>query len=158
MMRRLTSLARSESGNSIVKMGVVAPILATLLIGMVDLSRAYSNKLQLEQIAQRTIEKVQNTDYAETDAYKTALKAEAAEAAGVTASAVTVTSWMECNNDGVKLAFSSSCTDSSAPFGRYVEVSIQRVYTPMFKVKFGGQNMNANGTYNLKGKAGVRIQ
>ena len=158
MMTRLSALVRSESGNSIVEMGFVAPILATLLIGMVDLSRAYSNKLQLEQIAQRTIEKVQNTDYAETDAYKTALQAEAAAAAGVATSAVTVSSWLECNNDGVKLAFGSSCTDSSAPFARYVEVNIQRVYTPMFKVKFGGQNMNANGTYNLKGKAGVRVQ
>ena len=158
MIGRLPSLARSESGNSIVEMGFVAPILASLLIGMVDLSRAYSNKLQIEQIAQRTIEKVQNAEYSDTDAYKNALKAEAAAAAGVATSAVTVTSWLECNNDGVKLAFGSSCTDANAPFGRYVEVGIQRVYTPMFKVKFGGQNMNANGTYNLKGTAGVRIQ
>jgi Flp pilus assembly protein TadG len=139
-------------------MGFIAPILATLLIGMVDLSRAYSNKLQLEQIAQRTIEKVQNNEYAETNAYKTELQTEAAAAAGVATSAVTVTSWMECNNNGTKLAFTASCTDSSDPFARYVEVTIQRVYTPMFKVKFGGQNMNADGTYNLRGRAGVRIQ
>lgn len=156
MMKRLIAIARSEDGTSIVEMGFAAPILSLLLIGMVDMSRGYSAKLQLEQIAQRTVEKVQNGDYAETADYKTALKAEAAAAAGVATSAVTISSWLECNNDGTKLAFTSSCADTSHPYARYVEVSIDKIYTPMFKTRFAGSRVD--GTYLLKGKAGVRVQ
>jgi len=156
MMNKLSALARDEQGASIIEMGFAAPILSLLLIGMVDMSRGYSAKLQLEQVAQRTVEKIQNADYAETTAYRTALKAEAAAAAGVAASAVTISSWLECNNDGTKLAFTASCANTSDPYARYVEVSIQKTYTPMFKTRFGGAE--ANGTYTLQGTAGVRIQ
>lgn len=156
MMNKLTALARNDDGASIVEMGFAAPILSLLLIGMVDMSRAYSAKLQLEQISQRTIEKVQNAEYVESNDFKTALKAEAATAAGVAATAVTIDSWLECNNNGTKLAFTGSCTDSSHQFARYVEISIQKKYVPMFKTKFAGAA--ADGTYTLTGKAGVRIQ
>ena len=156
MMNKLTFLARNDDGASIIEMGFAAPILSLLLIGMVDMSRAYSAKLQLEQISQRTIEKVQNAEYVESNDFKTALKDEAATAAGVAASAVTLDSWLECNNSGTKLAFTASCTDTSHPFARYVEISIQKKYTPLFKTKFAGAA--ADGTYTLTGKSGVRIQ
>lgn len=150
----IARLLRSESGSSVVEMALAAPFLGLLLIGMVDLSRGFSTKLQLEQVAQRTIERVQNTDYAEAD--KTALQAEAAAAAGVAASAVTVQSWLECNNSGAKLTFTDSCADTSHPYARYVEVSIQKTFTPIFSTRFAGAN--ANGTYTLEGTAGVRVQ
>src|SRR5688572_787936 len=156
MMSRLNSLARSEDGTSIIEMGFAAPILSLLLIGMVDMSRGYSAKLQLEQVAQRTIEKVQNSDYAETATYKSGLQSEAATAAGVSTSAVTVSSWLECNNSSAKLSFGASCPNEDDPFGRYVEITILKTYTPMFKTKFGGAN--ADGTYTLEGTAGVRVQ
>jgi Flp pilus assembly protein TadG len=155
MMKKRISLARSEDGTSVIEMGFAAPILALLLMGMVDMSRGYSTKLQLEQISQRTVEKIQNTDYADTADFKTALKAEAAAAAGVAASAVTINSWHECNNDGVKLSFSATCPNEADSYARYVEVSIQKTYTPMFKTRFGGAE--ANGTYTLVGTAGVRV-
>ena len=58
-MMSITRLAQDDRGASIIELALVAPILASLLIGMVDLSRAYSHKLLLEQAAQRSIEKVQ---------------------------------------------------------------------------------------------------
>jgi Flp pilus assembly protein TadG len=154
MMRGATSVLRDESGGSIIEMALAAPVLALLLIGMVDLSRGYSTKLQLEQVAQRTIEKVQNSDYAESQ--KSALQSEAAAAAGVQTSAVTVSSWLECNNSGTKQAFTSSCSDASHPYARYVEIDIQKTYTPLFSTKFAGAN--PDGTYTLRGVAGVRVQ
>ena len=156
MMSKHISLARSEEGTSIIEMGFAAPILALMLIGMVDMSRGYSAKLQLEQIAQRTVEKVQNGSYAETTDYKDALRDEAAAAAGVASNKVTVTSWLECNNNGTRLAFGSACTDENHPFARYVEIGIEKTYTPLFRTRFAGAR--ADGTYNLKGTAGVRIQ
>jgi len=93
MMVDLRSLFRSESGNSFVEMGMAAPVLATMLIGMVDLSRAYSAKLQLEQAAQRTIEQVMQQSAASSD-YSAALKTEGAAAAGVAESADTPDNWL----------------------------------------------------------------
>lgn len=154
MMKRPASLCRREDGSSVIEMALAAPFLAFLLIGMVDLSRAYSTKLQLEQVAQRTIEKVQNTEYSESQ--KTALQSEAATAAQVSTAAVTVSSWVECNNNGTKLAWTTSCSDPDHPFARYVEIQIQKTYTPMFSLKFAGAN--EDGTYTLEGMAGVRVQ
>ena len=81
MMKRLSSLARESAGSVIVELALIAPILATMLIGLVDLSTAYSDKLRLEQVAQRTIEKVMQESFKVADA--PTLKAEA-EAAAMT--------------------------------------------------------------------------
>jgi Flp pilus assembly protein TadG len=78
--------------------------LATLLVGTIDLSRAYSTKLQLEQAAQRTIELVQRSDYQTSN--NSTFQADAEAAAG-TGSTAAVTSWLECNNDGVHLNYDS---------------------------------------------------
>ena len=59
MIAQLSPYTRDERGASIIELALVAPVLASMLVGMVDLSRAYSYKLKLEQAAQRAIEKVQ---------------------------------------------------------------------------------------------------
>jgi Flp pilus assembly protein TadG len=151
MMRRPSPLIRDERGASIVEMALAAPILASLLIGMVDLSSAYSMKLQVVQAAQRTIEKVQVSNFQESD--KTALQSEAATAAGVSTSAVTVDAWLEC--DGAKMAYTGSCTTGQT-FARYVSVTIAKTYTPIFSMKFAGAN--ADGTYTIRGRSGIRVQ
>lgn len=150
MMAR--NLLRSDAGSTVVEMALVAPFLAALLIGMVDLSRAYSTKLQLEQAAQRTIEKVAQQTQVSTD-YTAALKAEGASAAGVAESAVSPDFWLEC--DGARESFTGAC-DAGESFARYVTVEITKTYTPLFSVRFAGAN--ADGTYTLHGEAGVRIQ
>ena len=95
MIRMFKSLARDEQGTSLIEMAMVAPVLGSMLLGMVDICRAYSAKLQLEQAAYRSIEKVQQ--YRTTSDTYTTLQAEAASAAGVATSAVTVDPWLECN-------------------------------------------------------------
>lgn len=148
-MRRLRIFA-DESGASIVEMGLAAPILATMLIGMIDLSYAYSHKLQLEQAAQRTIEKVQISSFKTTD--MPGLKTEAETAAG-TGSTAMVTVWLECN--GTKKAFTDSCNTGEA-YARYVSVEVARNYDPFFPWRWAGAN--SNGTVTLEGRAGIRVQ
>lgn len=155
---RLANLLRDERGTSMIEMALAAPFLAALLIGMVDLSNGYSAKLQLEQAAQRAIEKVVQQKAVVTD--YTSLKIEAAQAAGVTVAAVTVDNWLECSTDGQTwrraASFSSACETSEPYYARYVEVDIVKTYKPMFSTKFAGAN--ADGTYTLRGIAGVRVQ
>ncbi len=153
----LRKLLRNERGSSAIEMALAAPFLAALLIGMVDLSRGYSAKLQLEQAAQRTIEKVVQQRSVVTD--YTEHKLEAAEAAGVTVDAVTVNSWLECSSDGQnwrEVPFDGTCETGETYYARYVEVDIVKTYNPLFSTKFAGAN--ADGTYTLRGIAGVRIQ
>lgn len=159
-MIRLPRITGDEGGTSIVEMALVAPFLASLLIGMVDLSRGYSAKLQLEQAAQRSIEKAMNGDK-DTDLFET-LTDEAVAAAGVSASAVQVRYWLEC--DGVSQNSSTATMaadyekvcDDGETYARYVSVRIQKTYNPMFKVRFSGSN--ADGSFTLVGQTGIRVQ
>lgn len=163
MIRGLTNFARDERGAAIIEMAIAAPVLATLLIGMVDLSRGYSAKLQLEQVAQRSIEKamqgMQGDD--STDIFET-LKAEAAAAAGVSESAVEVRYWLECNGVSQNTNPSTMATDyervctSGQVYARYLNITIEKTYTPMFRTRWAGAN--ADGTFTLVGEAGLRVQ
>jgi hypothetical protein len=141
----------------------VAPFLATLVIGMIDISRGYSAKLKLEQVAQRTVEKamqgMQGDD--SVDIFDT-LKAEAAETAEVDESAVEVRYWLECN--GVSQNTSPStmpadyekvCSDGER-YSRHLNVEIEKGYTPMFATKWLGAN--SDGSFTLVGEAGIRVQ
>ena len=160
-MRRPIALFRDERGSSLIEMALMLPVLATLLIGMVDLSRGYSAKLFLEQAAQRSIERAMNGKK-ETELFET-LKAEAAAAAEVSESAVTVRYWLEC--DGVsqntspatmKADYENSVCNDGESQARYVNVRIQKVFTPIFSTRFAGAR--PDGTYLLDGEAGIRVQ
>jgi len=54
-------LFRNDRGAAIIELALVAPVLALMTIGIVDMSNAYSRKLGLEQGAQRAIEKIMQT-------------------------------------------------------------------------------------------------
>jgi Flp pilus assembly protein TadG len=161
MMRKPSALLRDESGASIIEMGLMMPVLATLLIGMVDLSRGYSAKLQLEQAAQRSIERAMNGEK-DTDLFES-LEDEAVAAAGVSASAVEIRFWLECDgvsqntNPATMVAdYENSVCDDGEPQARYVNVRIEKVFTPMFGTRFAGAR--SDGTYLLEGEAGIRVQ
>ena len=159
-MRRLSTLFRDERGSSLIELALVLPLLGTMLVGMVDLSRGYSAKLQLEQAAHRAIEKAMNGQK-ETAMFDT-LVAESMEAAGVAQSAVQVRYWLECNGVSQNSSASTMAADyekkcsDNIPYARYVSVRIEKVYAPMFRVKFAGSN--ADGTFTLVGRAGIRVQ
>jgi Flp pilus assembly protein TadG len=147
-------LIRDQRGTSVIELAIAAPILSLFLIGMVDLSRAYSAKLQVEQAAHRTIEKVQRNGFTLGD--QTSLQTEAETAAGAGSSATVVAS-LECTASGGTVtvkAFNQTCSDTDT-FARYVRVQITKAYTPMFRLRFG---VAANANYTLHGNAALRVQ
>jgi Flp pilus assembly protein TadG len=142
-----------EGGNSLIEMALIAPIAATMIVGTIDISRAVSTKLALEQAAQRTIELVQRSEY--TAGNNSILQADAQTAAGL-GSTATVVSWLECNHDGVHLDFDTgSCRAETEPFARYVQVTVEKSFTPVFSTRFFS-GANSNGTVTLRATAGVR--
>lgn len=153
MMVRLPVICRDERGNSLIEMALAAPVLAALLIGMVDISRAVSTKVNVEQAAQRTIEKVQATAYQTTD--NSTLQADAQAAAGPGSSA-TVTAWLECSHDGVHLDYDTGSCSTGATYARYVMVAVQSSYSPFFGTRFFPNA--SNGTVPIHGQAVLRTQ
>jgi Flp pilus assembly protein TadG len=156
-------LARDERGTSIIELALLAPMLATLIIGMSDLSLGYAQKLQLEQAAQRSIEKaMQGMQGDESTDIFDGLQDEAAEAAGVQPNAVEVRYWLECNgvsmntNPATMAADYNQVCSGTAVYSRHLSVSIQKTFTPTFKVKWLGSN--DDGTFTLVGEAGLRVQ
>ncbi len=151
MMTRLHQIYSDESGNSFIEMALAAPLLAVLLFGMVDISRAYSDDLLLEQVAQRTVERIQQSGF--NPAQESSLEAEAIAAAGA-GSTANVTFVLECN--GAAQSWTSTCTTGQT-YARYVTVLVTRPFTPIFGTKlFAGANNN--GTVTLEGEAGIRVQ
>ncbi len=154
MIRQLQSIAADERGTTFIEMGVALPLLCFLLLGMVDVSLAYSEKLALEQSAFRALEKIQQAGYTHSTTVPNDLTRleDDAEAAAGTGSAATPTAFLECRS-GTQTptypGYSSSC-----PVGwtsaRYVGVSITKTHTP----SFGG----LSGTIALTGEASIRVQ
>ena len=161
----LSRLAREQRGAAIIELALAAPFLAALVIGMTDLARGYSTKLQIEQAAQRTVEKVEQQKSVATS-YNTMLSTEATNAmtdAGYTSgNTITPDSWLECSSNGGtswtrQSDFNGSCPNASDITARYVKVSISRNFVPMFTSR-AWPGANAQGQIPITGTAEVRIQ
>lgn len=161
-MRRLRKLLRADSGAVIIEMAMVAPVLALMVVGIADISIAYGKKLELEQAAQRAIERVAQTTGSDTP--ENAIKTEAVcqyngmgsggtcLTEGISAGDVTVTYTLTC--DGTEQDYATDCAGTAVEV-RYIETAIVEQYEPMFPITFGA---HADGTYHLSGTAGVRVQ
>jgi Flp pilus assembly protein TadG len=165
MIRLFNRLVRDERGASIIETALIVPVFSTLVIGVVDISRAYSQKLILEQAAYRAVEKVQQ--YQSTESTYDTLKNEvvsAATSAGftdVTPSSVTIDYWLECNgvrqgNGSPGNGYDAVCT-SGQKYGRWVSIDVTHNFTPMFASR-RWPGSNSDGTYTLHGRATLRTQ
>lgn len=158
--RAFSSLRRNERGASIVELALTAPIMASLIIGMADLARGFSMKLQVEQAAQRTIERIEQQKSV-ASSYNTTLSTEAASAmtdAGYsTGNTITPDSWLECGSDTTHQDFTGNCANANDTVSRYVSVQISRNYTPIFASR-AWPGANSDGTIPVSGYAEVRIQ
>lgn len=159
MTRPFRKLARDERGASIIELALLLPVLSTIVIGVADISRAYSQKLILEQAAYRAIEKVQQ--YQASQSTLTALQSEVVTAANdagftdVTTANVTIDYWLECN--GTRNAtYDTNCSTGQTQ-ARWLTVDVTHNFTPMFaSSRWPGSN--TNGSYTLHGRAGLRTQ
>jgi len=131
------------------------------VIGISDISIAFGKKLQLEQAAQRAIEKVAQTTGSDTP--EGTIQTEAVcQFNGKDASGVCLTSPIDTSNvdveyvlkcDGVVTTYSSDCTAGQIELP-YITTTVSYNYEPMFPIHVG---LNADGTYHLSGTAGVRV-
>jgi len=171
-LRRL--LAANERGAAIIELAIVAPVLALGVIGIVDISNAYSKKLALEQGAQRAIEKIMNTTENATVEATLAEEVKCQVNGGTTTGGVTTcntsptqtitvgwrldcktgtTTTSQTTTDAVTYdGYVTACTGTKAG---YVQVTAADKYAPMFPVHFASIN-SGDSTYHLTATAGTR--
>nr|WP_283938455.1 TadE family protein [Sphingomonas alba] len=159
------SLRSDEDGAAIIELALVAPVLALLTIGTVDMANAFGSKLRLEQAAQRSIEKVMQTtgeltveDTIANEAvcqYNGTNEDGTCKSAPLTTSDVTVTHRLEC--DGVLKE--TTATDDDCPVGqkesRWIQVQVDYDYDPLFSYHFSAID---NGKYHITTIAGMRTE
>jgi len=153
MMKRILKLGRDTRGVATIELALFAPILATMVIGVVDMSNAFSRKLACEQAAQRAIEKVMQTTGDDTPAQT--IIDEASDQANIDPSQVTVNYRLECDQVYVE-DYDADCATGETE-ARYIEVEVTDVYQPMFSLHFGSFNGD-DGGYRISAKAGMRTQ
>ena len=161
-------------GSVTIELAFLAPILATMIIGVIDISLAYGQKLELEQGAQRAIEKIMQTtgDTTVADTLKEEVVCQVngvdedgeCKAEPIATADVTVGYRLECLDDGGNRTEQEA--DTATDFDalvcgtderevRYVSVTVADTYVPMFPIHWG---TGGDGDYDLTATAGVRTQ
>lgn len=150
-------LRADKRGTGAMELSLVLPILMLLVVGMVDISRMVAARIDTEQAAQRA------TDFAlairPNGNNGTYIRNEAANAAGVPSSDVTVDIFLECNGTR-QGSFTGTCS-SGQDRARFVSVSIDRDVDFLFDwgalaSLFGTQVLGAGAT--VTGDSLVRFQ
>lgn len=176
MNLRLPRLRADQRGAAVIELALVAPMLGLMIIGIVDMSNAFSRKLALEQGAQRAIERIMQTTA--NDTVEGTLKTEVVcqvngtntdgtcKTSPITTSNVTVNYRLECTAAGGAISTQVSsdsdtfdaftCAAGTISEARYIEVVVNDVYAPMFPIRFSF--IDADGTYHLSATAGMRTQ
>jgi len=174
----------NDRGAAVIEMALVAPVLALGVIGIVDVSNAYSRKLALEQGAQRAVEKIANTtENATVEA--TLVNEVKCQVNGSTTTTTTSggvsTTTTTCNTSPTQnitvnwrldcktgTSTVSTTTASSATYDTlvagcaspstragYVQVTVTDKYSPMFPIHFAAFD-TSDSTYHISATAGVR--
>ena len=157
MIGLMKSLRRDERGVGTIELALSVPILAFILVAAADMGVGYTERLALQQAANRTLE----TGMARgrvNDSY-TYLKAIGASNSGEPADHVTIDNWLEC--DGARATSFDGTCGSNQQSGRYISVRITGTHTPSFNYnglarRFGATNLG--GPVTIAGAATVRIQ
>jgi len=153
-IRRISRLLADRRGTSVVELALLSPILLLTLAGMVDGARLVSTKLRLQQAAERTAELASAGGVA--SAAFTSLQAEAASAANVPSSKVTVTYWLEC--DGVKQSAFDGVCNAGQQAGRFTSITIVGSYSPSFNWNWLFGAGGSATSLSLSSSASVRVQ
>ena len=147
---RLRRIGPDRRGASVIELGLALPFLSVMMLGLVDVASCYSAKMSIQQAAARSLERVQVNGSTTNFAF---VRTEAATAAGVPESQVTVETWLECEN--VRQAATVLVCSGTQDAGKYVKVTITSSYTPFFAYSPLGTRQ-ANGSVRLSAASAVR--
>jgi Flp pilus assembly protein TadG len=130
MIRQLSSLLRlsvDERGTALIEFGFLAPFLALLAMGVIDLSRGLAERFALQQAVNASLELVQarpRTADSTGQIDYSFVKNEAMADAGVDATHVVLEQWLECDGEEAD-HYTDTCADGEDT-ARYLQVRISK--------------------------------
>ncbi|MDQ4086689.1 MAG: pilus assembly protein [Pseudomonadota bacterium] len=147
MLKRLRA---DERGVSVVELGLIAPVLALFIAGMIDLSQGLAQRFAMQQAVNRSLELLMaNPPEAaadEDDVDYTFVTEEAAAAADVPTTAVTLVRWLQC--DGVEAASYDETCDPGQDTARYISLSVEKEFNGAFFID--SMTMTATGVVRIQ--------
>jgi Flp pilus assembly protein TadG len=170
-MLAIRRLRLSQSGAAVIELALVVPVLAVAVVGIVDISNAFTRKLAIEQGAQRAVEKIMQTTQKSTvdDTLKTEAVCQvngtnsdgSCKTSPITADDVTVSYRLECTaSNGTITVKNGVAADADCASGeteaQYLSVNVKNTYTPLFRLYFSG--LGSDGKYHVSATAGMRTQ
>lgn len=150
----IAALQRDQRGATALELALLAPVLAAMLFGAMDLANGFAMKLALEQAAGRTAE-LATAPGTVSGSYAN-LNAEVVAAYGKPYETAAVDNWLECNS--VRNGSFTGICPVGQQTARYVAIQISAEYVPYFN--YGGllRGNGPNRGFVAKGDATVRIQ
>ena len=140
------TIVRDERGTSLIEFGFLAPFLALLAMGVIDLSQGLAERFAIQQAVSRGLELVQarpaEAAATATDVDYSFVTTEVAKSAGVDESQVTLTRWLECNGTD-KGDVNGECA-AGEDSARYLRVRVTKDFKAEFY--FDTIPMAASGT------------
>ena len=153
LRRCVHGLATANDGVALVEMAFVAPVLAVIALGLVDIAFYAANKIQAQQALNRGLEMAM---MAGPSVSASDIREQAALQADVPLDAVTVSSRLECA--GVVTDWNSNC-GSGQETAREFQIDISTVFVPAFIFGTVAKTlMNTDGTIPLDVSGVIRIQ
>lgn len=124
------ALARQDGGNATIELALVAPVLLTMALGVIDLAMGFSHKMQMQHYAQVGADYVVAT--LETNPQASDVKDEVANASGLDKGKISISEWVEC--DGVKNPNETQCAKIDALQYNFMQIDVSDTYQPMLDI------------------------
>ena len=146
----IRKLGSDERGVSVVELGLVAPVLALMIAGIIDLSQGLAQRFAMQQAVNRSLELVLAApppgDPDEADLDYSYVAAEAAAVAEVSADQVTLDRWLQCDEERME-EYTASC-DEGEDTARYLGLAVEKTFHGNFLV----------GDMDIVARGAIRIQ
>ncbi len=147
---RLRTLGGDERGVSVIELGLIAPVVALFIAGIIDLSMGLAQRFAMQQAVNRSlelllIEPLQEA-VGEDEVDYDHIVEQAATAAGVTEDDVTVDLWLQCNATRMD-EYNDSCA-AGEDSARYFSLRIDKPFTGNFFV--GEVDLFATGVMRIQ--------
>ena len=153
LRRRVYDLVTATDGVALVEMAFVAPVLAVIALGLVDIAFYAADKIKAQQAVNRGLEMAMMAGPSVSAAD---IREQAALQAGISLDEVTVSSTLECAD--VVTDWNSVC-GSGQETARSVHIDISTAFAPHFIFGTVAKTlMNTDGTIPVDVSGVIRIQ
>jgi Flp pilus assembly pilin Flp len=147
---RLRGLGGDERGVSVIELGLIAPVVALFIAGIIDLSQGLAQRFAMQQAVNRSLELLLveplEEDVGEDEVDYDHIVDQAAAAADVPEDDVTVDLWLQCND--VRMDnYNDSCA-AGEDSARYFSLRIDKPFTGNFFV--GEVDLFATGVMRIQ--------